>query len=170
MNKLIAFLLSLVWLCSGLPCYAAAEGLTTEFKNNLYVVGTITNTGAKDKVITVPVGPATGALASSTTYTYAVCPGHACRIESISIAAGVPPSGGTNTVAVNKNGSTACLAANFNPTTLTAYVAQQPALNATTSNITLAATDVLTVVWTAGSQVTAANQATVTIEVTPTDY
>lgn len=162
---------------------------TTKLKNNLWVLGTITTgpvgsiatvvstTGnangqvAKAKEFDVNIGPGQ-ALANSTTFSYVVAPGRAGTVTLLSLAALVKPAGGTNTLAIKKNnGNTMLSTATFDPTTIGANNVSQPlTLTSTAADLTLTATDTITVIYTSGVQTTAAQAPTLTIEMLPTDY
>lgn len=134
------------------------------------IVSASINAAIKKKLITVPFrGLAVQALDDSTVFTQLVTPGRAGTLTQVSIAAITPPIGGTNTVAVLKNDTTAMLAANFDPTTLTTVVASKPALHGTAGNLAFTSTDTISIVWTAGVQTTDAVAPTVTLEVELTD-
>lgn len=140
----------------------------------LTVTGTLTattaqgvanvNSAIKSKIFQVPIS--TGTVADGTTYTYLVAPGRAGTVTKISITASTKPAGGTNTVAIQKNGTTTLLnAATFDPTTITSNnVSQALTLTATTADLDLAATDVIKIVWTAGTQTTDAVAPVIAIE------
>lgn len=128
------------------------------------------NSAIESKIIAVPI---VGTIADGTTYTLLVAPGRAGTVTKISIAAVTKPAGGTNTVEVLKNGTTTMLvAATFDPTTITTdLVSQALSLTATGADLALVATDVIKIVWTAGTQTTDAVAPVITIEMNlTTDY
>lgn len=124
------------------------------------------NNAIESKLINVTIGAGT-ALADSTAYYALVAPGRACTITKISIAASTKPAGGTNTVAIEKNGTTTVLnAATFDPTTIAAdNTSQALTLTGTGANLALASTDVLKITWTTGVQTTDAIAPVITVEV-----
>lgn len=116
------------------------------------------------------VAPPISTLADGATYKMTVAPGRAGTVTQISVCANVAPAGGTNTVTFLKNGATALTAATFDPTSLTANVASKPALHGTAANLVLTATDTILVTWTAGTQTTDGQGASICIEVEFDDY
>lgn len=188
MKKLIAFFASLALTAALLTPASAANTTTRAFnsidkynlqiKGNLLVNGTTTlstpltiisaENAIKGKVVTVDIGP-TGALTNSTVYTSTTPIGFPCTVIGITLAAHVAPVGGTNTVAVQKNGTTTMLStATMDPTTLTSLVGKALTLTATPANLTLAATDTIDITYTSGVQTTAANGPVFSIVVVPT--
>lgn len=165
------------------PSWAAPyTSLTSTVKNNLSVGGGLTlgtpltianvNSAIESKFHNVCIGPGT-ALADSTVYYALVTPGRACTVTKITIGANIVPVGGTNTVAIQKNGTTTLLsAATFDPTTIAAAnTGQSLALTATAASRVLAAGDSILVTWTAGVQTTDCRAPVVVIEVDNTaDY
>jgi hypothetical protein len=110
-------------------------------------------------------------IADGTVYKQLFSLGRALTITRIVIAARVKPVGGTNTLAITKNGTTTVLgAATFDPTTITANdTAQALTLTATGADLALDADDTLFIEWTAGTQATDAQAVIVVIEYLVTD-
>jgi hypothetical protein len=198
MKNYIALFVAVVFaLCSAPSGHCQAySALTTKLKNNQLITGNETvqgngNVGGtftvgglttlstpltlisaenaiKCKVVPVDIGP-TGALANSTVYTSTTPIGFACTVIGITLAAHVAPVGGTNTVAVQKNGTTTMLStATMDPTTLTSLVGKPLTLTGTPANLTLAASDTIDITYTSGVQGTAANGPVFSIVVLPT--
>lgn len=128
------------------------------------------NNAIESHVFNVPV--VNGTIADGTTYTCLIAPGRAGTITKLSIAAAVVPVGGTNTVTISKNGvQTLLSAANFDPTTIgAAHTSQALTLTATGADLTFVATDVIKIVWVAGTQSTDGIAPAVSAEMNFTDY
>lgn len=117
-----------------------------------------------------------GTLADSTTYRGWFVPGRAGSITKISVMAGTPPVGGTNTVKVLKgssSGNTMLSAASYDPTGLTANQAAAMTLTGTAADLAITASGANSgayIEWAAGAQSTDAINAAVSIEFEPDDY
>lgn len=159
---------------TGLRSYGIIDtGSTTK---SLFVMTTSTTNAQfmRSNVFPAPFGTsiAGGTIPNGTVYKIVIAPGRAGTVSQISIAANVVPIGGVNTVQVLKNGVTTLLvAATFDPTTIgSANTSQTLSLTGTPASLALTATDTIQVIYTSGTQGTAAVAPTVSVEEITTDY
>lgn len=149
---------------------------TYTFSNPPTITGGLTaaniQTGsAKRQVLRVQLSPVTGAAADSTTYAGLCSFGRAGAVKRISFVCHVAPTVGTDTIEVLKNNTTTLLnAATYDANSLTADTVATATLTATTSDLSLAATDVIRCKYNAGSQTVDAQDVTAIIEFEPTDF
>lgn len=175
---------------TGTSVLTGAQTLTgnTTMSGNATVAGTLGVTGAvtltspltaaniqtgsaKRQLLKAMLSPETGAAADSTTYASLIAFGRAGIVKRITYICAVPPTVGTDTIEVLKNNTTTLIsAATFDANTLVAYTATNATLTATTSDLTLAATDSIRCKYNAGAQTTDAQDVEVIIEFEPTDF
>ncbi|MBX9570905.1 MAG: hypothetical protein K2X77_18570 [Candidatus Obscuribacterales bacterium] len=117
-----------------------------------------------------------GTIADGTTYAGFINPGRAGTVTGVSVIAGTPPVGGTNTVKVLRGssaGNTMLSAASYDPTGLTANQAAAMTLTATGADLAVAASGAnsgIYVEWVAGTQSTDGVNACIAVEFEPTDF
>ncbi len=129
-------------------------------------------TGSAKRVFQiVRLAPETGACADSTTYSGIVAFNRAGTVKKIGYTAAVAPTVGTDTIEVLKNNTTTLFdAATKDANGITAYTVSDGTLTATTSDLSLVATDTINCKYNAGSQTVDAQGVAVIIEFEPTDY
>lgn len=170
---------------------AQTVGGAMSVTGNLAVTGTSAFTGAI--TATVPITNASignaakrwsvpfsfaagGTLADSTTYRTWVVPGRAGSVKRITLIAGTPTVGGTNTFKVLKGssaGNTMLSAASFDPTGLTANQASAMTLTATSADLAVTASGANSAVYleyAAGVQTTDAINVAGNVEFEADDY
>lgn len=109
------------------------------------------NNSLSKKVFTIPV--VNGTIADAGVYTVTVPVMRAGTVTGIKATIGTVITGGTNTVAITKNGSTTLLStATVDPTTFAANTATSLTLTGTGASLAFAAGDVIKIVHTAGTQ------------------
>lgn len=153
-------------------------GGTYTFSNALTLTSPLTaaniQTGsAKRQLMTAPLSPLTGAAVDTTVYRFTLAPGRAGTVKRINLMCQLPPTVGTDTVKVLKNGSagnTMLSAASFDANSLTANTATNMTLTATGSDLVLTATDTIYCEYSAGTQTQDAIGVGAVVEFEPTDF
>jgi hypothetical protein len=128
---------------------------------------------AKRELMTATLSPTTGAAVDTTVYRFTLAPGRAGIVKRVNIMCQLPPTVGTDTIKILKNGSagnTMLSAASFDANTLTANTATNMTLTATSGDLTLVATDTIYCEYSAGTQTQDAIGVAAVVEFEPTDF